>query len=531
MYVGIDLGTTFSAIGTVTDGKAEIIVNRDGERTTPSVVMFEDDVIIVGESAKENGVSAPEDVCQFVKRSMGQKDFKFQVSRNESYTAEEISAMILKRLKEDAENAMGEDIEGAVITVPAYFDDSQRKATVDAGNIAGLDVIGIINEPTAAAIAYCYGNPDNSGNVMVFDLGGGTFDITIIKMNEDYNKISTVSTIGNRNLGGFDFDNLIMEKVIEEYEKEYSMDLEDDAEAAQDLRLKAESAKKSLSNRAKAQINISANGKRLKVEITRDEFEKMMRGHLMSMQGCMEDALEEANLTWSDISSILLVGGSTRIPCVQDMIKRVSGIAPSHTLHPDEAVALGASYYAHLVAEGNRGGAEPKFEVVDVNSHSLGVVAINPETERAEASFIIKKNTPLPAKEIHYYSTAIDNQERFNLKIVEGDDIDPDYDTIIQEIMVELPRVPKGTPLAMEMRYDTDGIIHTEVYLIHQEKPDFEEDEVYARMIILGPEYAMKSYPQFVERIMADKQIPRKSNLTKEQVERKRRNMDNLSID
>lgn len=531
MYVGIDLGTTFSAIGTVKDGKAEIIVNREGERTTPSVVMFEDGAIVVGESAKENGVSSPEDVCQFVKRSMGQKDFKFQVSRNESYTAEEISAMILKRLKDDAEDAMGEDIKGAVITVPAYFDDSQRKATQDAGSIAGLDVIGIINEPTAAAIAYCYGNPDVPGNVMVFDLGGGTFDITIIKMDDDYSKITTVSTIGNRNLGGFDFDNLIINKVIDEYEKAYGMDLDDDSEATQDLRLKAEAAKKSLSNRAKAQINISANGKRLKVEITREEFEKMMRGHLQSMQGYMEDALDEAKLGWKDISKILLVGGSTRIPCVNDMIKRVSGIEPSHALNPDEAVALGASYYAQLIADRKGTGKEPKFEVIDVNSHSLGVIAANEVTGKLEASFIINKNTPLPAKKVNTYATMCDNQKRFNLQIVEGDDIDPDYDTIIQEITVNLPMVPAGTPIVVEMKYDTDGIIHTEAYLVHNYKEGFDEEEVFAFIFILGPKLAMLKYNQFVELLMEDMQVPRKSNLTKEQVERKRRNMDSMSID
>lgn len=531
MYVGIDLGTTFSAIATVKHGKAEIIINRDGERTTPSVVMFENDVVVVGESAKENSISAPEDVCQFVKRSMGQKDFKFDVSRTESYTAEEISAMILKRLKEDAENSMNDEIDGAVITVPAYFDDSQRKATQDAGNIAGLNVIGIINEPTAAAIAYCYGNPDVPGNVMVFDLGGGTFDITIIKMDENYSNISTISTIGNRNLGGFDFDNLIMDKVLKEYEKEYGIDLEDDIEAAQDLRLKAEAAKKSLSNRMKAQVNISANGKRLKVEITREEFEKMMRGHLQSMHGYMEDALDEAKLTWKDISKVLLVGGSTRIPCVQEMIKRVSGIDPSHDLNPDEAVTLGASYYAQLVADKEKNGGEAKLEVIDVNSHSLGVIAVNTETGKSEASFIIDKNTPLPARKVNVYGTVCDNQKRFALQIVEGDDINPDYDTIIQEIKVELPMVPEGTPIVVEMKYDTDGIIHTEAYLVHSYKPDFNEEEVFTFIYILGPKFTMEKYGQFIELIMEDMQVPRKSNLTKEQVNRKRRNMDSLSID
>ena len=329
MFIGIDLGTTFSAAACVNaDGKAEIITNRDGERTTPSVVMFEEGTVVVGEQAKENSIVAPLNVCQFVKRQMGRKAFSFEVTMTEKYTAEEISAMILKRLKEDAEDSLGEAVEGVVITVPAYFDEAQRKATQDAGEIAGLNVLGIINEPTAAALAYCHGKADTDGNVMVFDLGGGTFDITIMKLSEGLQKVDILSTTGNKNLGGFDFDNAIMTKAIKEFEEKYDLDLEDDDIACQDLRIKAENLKKALSSRPKASLSIVSEGKALKVEVTREEFEEMIRGQIVSMKASMEIAMEDAKLQWGDLTKVLLVGGSTRIPAIQKMIQEVTGIEP-----------------------------------------------------------------------------------------------------------------------------------------------------------------------------------------------------------
>lgn len=466
MLIGIDLGTTFSAVATVgSDGKAEIITNRDGERTTPSVVMFEDGAVVVGEQAKENSVVDPYSVCQFVKRQMGKKAFSFDVSMNEKYTAEEVSAMILKRLKEDAEAAIGETASGAVITVPAYFDDAQRKATQDAGEIAGLNVLGIINEPTAAAIAYCHGQANTDGNVMVYDLGGGTFDITIMKLSDNLGKVDILATTGNRNLGGFDFDNAIISKVIDEFSSQYGIDLEDDDTACQDLRIKAENAKKALSSRPKASISIVSQGKAAKVEITREEFEEMIKGYLDSTRASMEIAMDDANLKWSDISKIILVGGSTRVPAVQKMIKDVTGIEPSHELNPDEAVAIGAAYYVDSMNSKNTGEtakAEKVIEVTDVNSHSLGVIVHNDNNE-AFASFILNRNTPLPASGEDTYYTHDEGQTQLYLQVVEGEDEDPDYDTIIGTTMLKLTPRPQGSPIGVSMQYDVNGIIHVRV--------------------------------------------------------------------
>lgn len=466
MFIGIDLGTTFSAVAAVNnEGKAEIITNRDGERTTPSVVMFEDGVVVVGEQAKENSVVAPYSVCQFVKRQMGKKSYSFDVSMNEKYTAEEISAMILKRLKEDAEATTGNQVEGAVITVPAYFDDAQRKATQDAGEIAGLNVLGIINEPTAAAVAYCHGNGDVDGNVMVYDLGGGTFDITIMKLSKNLGQVDILATTGNRNLGGFDLDNAIITKVINEFSQKYGMDLEDDDTACQDLRIKAENAKKALSNRPKTNISIVSQGKAMKVEITREEFESMIKGFLDSTKASMEIALDDAGLKWNEISKILLVGGSTRVPAVQNMIKQVSGIEASHELNPDEAVAIGAAYYADSLNSkktGETSKADKVINVKDVNSHSLGIIAHN-DLGQSTASFILSRNTPLPASDEKTFWTCDDGQTRIFLQVVEGEDEDPDYDTIIGTTNIVLTERPKGSPISVSMQYDVNGLIHVRV--------------------------------------------------------------------
>ncbi len=467
MVIGIDLGTTFSVVAAINaDGKAEVVENRDGDRTTPSVVMFEDGAAVVGAQAKENSIVDPLNVCQFVKRQMGQKAFSFDVSMTERYTAEEISALILKRLKEDAEAARADKVEGVVITVPAYFDDAQRNATKDAGEIAGLNVLGIINEPTAAAIAYCHGQANSDGNVMVFDLGGGTFDITIMKLSENLEKVDILSTTGNRNLGGFDFDNVIISKVMEAFEDEYGIDLEDDEQACQDLRLKAETAKKALSARNKTNISIISGGKSLKVEITREEFDSLIRGHIESAKASMEIALEEAGLQWRDISKVLLVGGSTRVPAIKEMIQKVTGIVPSQELNPDEAVAIGAAYYADMIKDkavnSDFASNKKKIKVTDVNSHSLGVITYDGEKRRA--SFILEKNTPLPASNEETFYTHCDNQTALLVEVVEGEDADPDYDTIIGECRLEIAPHPEGAPVSVKMEYDLNGFIHVSVF-------------------------------------------------------------------
>lgn len=504
MLIGIDLGTTFSAAAYVNaEGKAEIITNRDGERTTPSVVMFEEGMVVVGEQAKENSVVAPLNVCQFVKRQMGRKSFTFDVSMTEKYTAEEISAMILKRIKEDAEESLGASVDGVVITVPAYFDEAQRKATQDAGEIAGLNVLGIINEPTAAALAYCHGKADADGNVMVFDLGGGTFDITIMKLSDQMQKVDILSTTGNKNLGGFDFDNAIISKAIAEFEEKYEIDLEDDDTACQDLRIKAENLKKALSNRPKASFSIVSEGKALKVEVTREEFEEMIRGHISSMKACMEIAMDDAGLTWSDLNKVLLVGGSTRVPAIQEMIRNVTGIDPSRELNPDEAVALGAAYHADLLHSRGTGSsqkAQKVIRVTDVIPHSLGVIT-HSDDNTPRASFILHRNTPLPASARSNYVTMHENQTNILVQVIEGEDEDPDYDTLIGTCTLQLIPRPKGSPIGMVMECDESGIIHIRVI-----------DGVDGHDL-------------------GEMRIDRESNLTDEEVRVKREQMDEKNIE
>lgn len=504
MIIGIDLGTTFSAVATLnSEGKAEIITNRDGERTTPSVVMFEDNSVVVGIQAKENSIVNPYGVCQFVKRQMGKKSFSFDLSAKEKYSAEEISAMILKRLKDDAEAAFGEEIEGAVITVPAYFDDAQRKATHDAGEIAGLKVLGIINEPTAAAIAYCHGQANNDGNVMVYDLGGGTFDITIMKLSNNLGQVDILATTGNKNLGGFDFDNVIISKVMEEFSNKYGIDLEDDDTAYQDLRIKAENAKKALSSRPKTSVSLVAQGKAIKVEITRDEFEDLIKGYLNSTKASMEIAMDDAKLKWSDISKIILVGGSTRIPAVQKMIKDVTGIEPSHELNPDESVAIGAAYYADSLnskSTGEVAKAEKVIKVTDVNSHSLGIICHN-DNDEVFVAFVLNRNTPLPASGENLFSTREDNQTGLRVQVVEGEDEDPEYDTIIGTSVLKLTPRPKGSPISISMHYDLNGIIHVRV-------KDLVDNSDLGEMI-----------------------IQRDANLTEDDIKRKKNLIDDIDVE
>ena len=500
MLIGIDLGTTFSAVAHVNEnGKAEIIENRDGTRVMPSVVMFEDGAVVVGEQAKENSIVDPFGVCQFVKRQMGQKAFSFDVSDNDHFSAEDISAMILKRLKEDAEAGTGEKVTGAVITVPAYFDDAQRKATQDAGKIAGLNVLGIINEPTAAALAYCHGQANADGIVMVFDLGGGTFDITVLQLSDNLKKVDILSTVGIRNMGGFDFDNEIILKVQRDFEEKYGIDLDEDDVAMQDLRLKAENAKKALSSRPKTTVSVVSGGHALKSEITRAEFEEMIAGHLDSMKLYMELALEDAHITWKDISKVLLVGGSTRIPAVQNLVKETSGITPSHELNPDEAVAIGAAYYAHSLND-KKEGIRETVEIKDVNSHSLGILARN-DSGKLAMTRIVPRNSQLPVVCESVFNLLYDGQNQIDLKVVEGEDEDPEYDSLIGNSLLTFDPKPAGYPIIVAMEYDVNGMVHVSV----------RDGQTNA--------------------FMGEMEIERKSNLTDEEVEAKKAKMDEITVD
>lgn len=457
MLIGIDLGTTNSAISYIDEfGNPIIIPNREGERTTPSVIYFEDDKPIIGQAAKSMAVVDPLNTIQFVKRQMGNKSFEFVTSQGNSYTAEELSALILKRLKEDAEQFLGQEVKKVVITVPAYFDDTQRKATIDAGTIAGLEVLKVINEPTAAALAYGIRNRGKEQNILVYDLGGGTFDVTILRFTED--EIRVLATGGDRNLGGFDFDNNLMNYVQQKFLEEHGIDLYDDDVAMQELREKAEVCKKTLTNRNKSMIFISSQGKTSRFEITREMFEEMSLFLINRTSLIMESVLEEAGLEWCHIDKILLVGGSTRIPAVREMIEKTTGITPSADIHPDEAVALGAAIQSAMLdenVENNYG------QVVDVNSHSLGVVVRDPYSKKLWNSIILPKNTALPASNSELYSTCEENQQFIKLQITEGEDHNPEYVRIIGESILELEEnMPIHSPIKITISYDRNGLIH-----------------------------------------------------------------------
>jgi molecular chaperone DnaK len=465
--VGIDLGTTYSAISIVNQyGKPEVLTNREGERITPSVVLFDGNDPIVGSIAKRSAVANPFNVIQFVKRQIGDKGWKFRTENGESYTPEEISAMILRRLKEDAETLLGEKIEDAVVTVPAYFDDAQRKATQDAGRIAGINVLRIINEPTAAALAYGLDKLDTTQTILVYDLGGGTFDVTIMHLSPEGLKV--LATGGAKSLGGFDWDNAVMEYLNDQFMQAGGVDLLEDPMLEQDLRDKAEIAKKTLSSRERTNVFLSANGVNVTIPLSRQTFEEVTHHLLKQTQKIMEFVLEDAELTWNDIDRVLLVGGSTRMRAVPALIERVTGIKPSLDVNPDEVVAQGAAIQGMILMmkEGRHELADnhnfPMVEVQDVNSHSMGVVALD-ESGQEVNSIVLKKDTVIPTRVSNHYTTTVDQQTQLHIQVTEGEDIDLDYVKIVGEGMIDLPEYPKGAPIEVIFEYDSDGIIHVTV--------------------------------------------------------------------
>lgn len=466
--VGIDLGTTYSSIAYINQhGKPEIIPNREGERITPSVVLFDDDTPIIGTIAKRSAAGSPLNVCQFVKRQMGESDWRFMAENDKEYTPEEISAMILRRLKEDAEIALDSEIKDAVITVPAYFNDAQRKATQDAGKIAGFNVLRVVNEPTAAALAYGLDKTDDQ-TIMVYDLGGGTFDVTFMRITSG--DIEVIATGGNKNLGGFDWDNKVMEFLNEAFQNAGGSDLFEDLALQQDLRDKAEIAKKTLSSRDNTKVFVSACGKNISISLSRKEFEDATADLLSRTQTLMEMTLEDSGMTWSEIDKTLLVGGSTRMKAVPALIEEVTGKKPSAELHADEIVAIGAALLGGILQKQSGSGnlahldGLPNVRISDVNSHSLGVIAVDSRTERLYNSIILPKDTKIPTRASNIYGTIIDNQTEIEVEVTEGEDEDLEYVRIIGKGTMKIPPYPKGAPVEVFFQYDDDGIIHVTVF-------------------------------------------------------------------
>ncbi len=454
--IGIDLGTTNSCVAVMEGGKPTVITNAEGERTTPSIVAFsKNGERLVGEPAKRQAVTNAERTIRSIKREMG-TDYKVDID-GKKYSPQEISAMILQKLKGDAENYLGEKVTEAVITVPAYFNDAQRQATKDAGKIAGLDVKRIINEPTAAALAYGLDN-EKEQKIMVYDLGGGTFDVSIIEIGDGV--IEVLSTAGNNRLGGDDFDQKVADYILSEFKKQEGVDLSNDKMAMQRIREAAEKAKKELSSATTTNINLpfitaTADGpKHLDMNLTKAKFDELTRDLVELTAEPVKRALSDAGLTASELGKVLLVGGSTRIPAVQEKVKQLTGHEPSKSLNPDECVALGASVQGGKLA-GDEGAGD--ILLLDVTPLSLSI-----ETMGGIATRLIERNTTIPTKKSQIFSTAADNQTAVDINVVQGErQFAKDNKSLGQFRLDGIPPARRGVP-QIEVTFDIDanGIVN-----------------------------------------------------------------------
>ena len=452
--IGIDLGTTNSCVSVMENGEAKVIANPEGLRTTASVVSFKNGETQVGEVAKRQAITNPNTISS-IKRHMGEADYTVDIEGKE-YTPQEISAMILQYIKEYAESYLGEEVTQAVITVPAYFNDSQRQATKDAGKIAGLKVERIVNEPTAAALAYGLDKQDKDEKVLVFDLGGGTFDVSILELGDGVFQV--LSTNGDTNLGGDDFDNKIIDWLVAEFKKEHGIDLSTDKMAMQRLKDAAEKAKKDLSGVTSAQISLpfitagEAGPLHLETTLTRAKFNELTHDLIERTKIPVRNALQDAGLTNADIDEVILVGGSTRIPAVKEAVKAETGHTPNESVNPDEAVALGAAIQGGVIS-----GDVKDIVLLDVTPLSLGI-----ETMGGVFTKLIDRNTTIPTSKSQIFSTAADNQPAVDVHVLQGErPMAADDKTLGRFELTDIPPAPRGVPqIQVTFDIDKNGIVN-----------------------------------------------------------------------